>query len=51
MKHRAPIALASVLFASFAFGQFGPPDPKMIENYKPWFELQNTLNIMLEIDK
>lgn len=51
MKHRVMIAFASILAFSSVFGQFGPPDPKMIEKYKPWFELQNTVNIFLEMDR
>jgi hypothetical protein len=59
MKHRVMIALASILVFSFAIAQVGsfasaqpgPPDPKMLEKYKPWFELQNMVNILLEMDK
>jgi hypothetical protein len=51
VKQRTMIALATILAASFAIAQVGPPDPKMIEKYKPWFELQNMVNIMLEMDK
>jgi hypothetical protein len=35
MKHRVMIALASILAFSFAIAQPGPPDPKMLEKYKP----------------
>jgi hypothetical protein len=51
MKHRVMIALASILAISFAIAQPGPPDPKMLEKYTPWFELQNLVNVMLEMDK
>jgi hypothetical protein len=51
MKNRTLIVLASILGMSFAFAQFGPPDPKLLEKYQGWFDLQGTVSIMLEVDK
>ncbi len=52
MKNRTLIVLGSILGMSLAFAQIGgPADPKMLEKYQGWFDLQGTVSIMLEVDK
>jgi hypothetical protein len=51
LKNRSLIVLAALLSFPLAAAQFGPPDPKLLEKYKGWFDLQATVNTMLEVDK
>ena len=52
MKKAVLLAVSGAILATaFVSAQFGPPDPKVLKKYAPWFDLMYTVDAMARVDR